>query len=86
VLYGRENHHATEGAPFTGRQGRLDLELQLDDFIDAIERGMEPLNSFSEALANFRTLEAIERSLERGISVTPSNATAIQQTAQTNGE
>jgi hypothetical protein len=51
------------------RQERLDLLLQLDDFIDAIDSGRRPMNSLEQARLNFCTLRAVERSISVGTEV-----------------
>lgn len=45
------------------RQSVLDLHLQFDDFLEAVQGGLEPMNCLTEAKANFRLIEATERSL-----------------------
>lgn len=48
------------------QQSVLDLHLQIDDFLKAVQMGREPMNSLAEAKANFRLIEAVERSLATG--------------------
>jgi UDP-N-acetyl-2-amino-2-deoxyglucuronate dehydrogenase len=52
-------------------QATSDLDLQFTDMIRAIEENSQPLNSFAEAYANFRVLDAIGRSVlsEQCVSV-----------------
>jgi predicted dehydrogenase len=44
----------------------IDLGLQFQNMLQAIESGQEPLNSFNEAYANFKALAAIDRSISEG--------------------
>jgi predicted dehydrogenase len=44
-------------------QSVLDLHLQIDDFLEAVRSRREPMNCLFEAKANFRLIEAVERSL-----------------------
>ena len=52
----------------------IDLGLQFQDMLQAIESGQEPLNSFNQAYANFKALAAVDRSISEGrlIEVTDS--------------
>jgi myo-inositol 2-dehydrogenase/D-chiro-inositol 1-dehydrogenase len=47
-------------------QEALDLELQYNDLVSAIENNHEPLNTFSEAYRNFKVIAAIEESIRSG--------------------
>jgi predicted dehydrogenase len=44
----------------------IDIGLQFNDLVRAIETQTEPLNSFAEAEKNFRVLRAIEESVQSG--------------------
>lgn len=50
-------------------QTTSDLALQFSDMIHAIEESSQPLNSFAEAYANFRVLDAVRRSTLSGQAV-----------------
>jgi predicted dehydrogenase len=47
----------------------IDLGLQFQDIVRAIESGQEPLNSFGEAYSNFMVLSSIEQSIREGRAV-----------------
>jgi len=55
-----------EGEPLPVEQTRPDLELQLEDLVEAIRGGGEPASSYADADANFRVIDAIGRSIESG--------------------
>jgi predicted dehydrogenase len=55
-----------DGEPLPAEQGRPDLELQLEDLVEAIRGGSEPSSSYAHADANFRVIDAIGRSIETG--------------------
>lgn len=57
---------ASRGEPLPVEQGRPDLELQLEDLLEAIRQGAEPSSSYADADANFRVIDAIGRSIEMG--------------------
>jgi myo-inositol 2-dehydrogenase / D-chiro-inositol 1-dehydrogenase len=50
-------------------QETLDLGLQFEAFLRAIQSGTQPMNSFAEAYLNFRLIHAVERSLKGGLAV-----------------
>lgn len=47
-------------------QKKLDLVLEWEDLIAAIQSKRDPLNSFTQAYENFKILSAIEHSLQKG--------------------
>lgn len=60
-------------------QPRIDVALQFDDMLEAIETGRAPLNSAAEAHDNFRVLAAIDRSLRQGGPVAVQSVGATSQ-------
>ena len=64
-IYKRKNDELiNEPEVFKIEQNKIDLLLQLDDFIYAIENNCQTLNNFDEALENFNLINAIESSLK----------------------
>lgn len=55
--------------PLNVEQGPLDLYLEFEDLVRAIDEGGRPLNSFDEALRNFRVINAIQTSIRTGEQV-----------------
>jgi predicted dehydrogenase len=62
-IYKKEEGKITE-SPLEVVQKKMDLLLQLEDMILAIENNQEPMNSFSEAQKNLELINAIEDSLK----------------------
>jgi predicted dehydrogenase len=73
-IYGTEGsiigtrYYLKEGSEIVEREHRvsqpkIDLELQFEDFFDAIEKDREPLNSIENALLNARVCNGAEKSI-----------------------
>lgn len=67
TLYRREQGDQGEELPVL--QPHLDLWLQFDDLVAAIEANHQPMNSLAEAYRNFEVIEALQRSLRSGQAV-----------------
>jgi len=57
----------------------MDLSLQFVDMVRAIEARSQPLNSFAEAYANFKVLQAIHQSIFSGQAVDVNNPVLIEE-------
>lgn len=74
VVAGHEYRRTGDGVDPNGEalaasQPRIDVALQFDDMVEAIESGRPPMNSAAEAHQNFRVLAAIDRSARAGAPV-----------------
>jgi myo-inositol 2-dehydrogenase/D-chiro-inositol 1-dehydrogenase len=69
-----------QGAALAVDQPRLDVALQFDDLLGAIESGRPPLNSATEAHENFRVLAAMDRSAKTGAPVEVEGVSAPSRT------
>jgi predicted dehydrogenase len=74
VVSGHEYRRSGDGVDPDGEalavsQPRIDVALQFDDMVEAIESGRPPMNSATEAHQNFRVLAAIDRSARTGAPV-----------------
>ena len=67
TLYRRDHHDEGEALPVV--QPHLDLWLQFDDLVAAIQQGRQPMNSLDEAFENFLIIEGLQRSLRTGQAV-----------------
>lgn len=67
--YIRKNDSVHEGEKIVVKQEKLDLQLQYEDFIRSIKEESSPMNSYVQALANFKALDAIKTSIQKGIPV-----------------
>jgi len=67
--YVRKNDSVHEGEKFLVKQEKLDLQLQYEEFIRSIEEECNPMNSYVQALANFKALDAIQNSIQKGIPI-----------------
>ena len=63
----------------TVEQKVLDLALQFGDLTQAIEARSQPLNSFAEALQNFKVLAAIQQSINSEKSVKVDDAVRVEE-------
>lgn len=72
TVYRREGEDlANQHQQVEVKQTTLDLGLQFEDFLAAVASGVDPMNSFQEALKNYHLINAIERSLESGLPTKP---------------
>lgn len=77
----RRQHDAVSAAPeeITVEQKIMDVSLQFADMVRAIEARSQPLNSFAEAYANFKVLQAIHQSICSGQAVDVNDPVLVEE-------